>query len=75
MEKENSLETNLNLFKKLSILISRSKGEDVKLDGKRWTSLEYFGLLGKLKQDFDNAGKENEEINYLYNKYKVNIPA
>lgn len=65
----------LELFKELSIKFQNSSGGNVRHNSRTWTSDDYFSLLGQLKSGFDKLGLENFEINWLYAKYKRNIPS
>ncbi|ASV43990.1 hypothetical protein [Pseudoalteromonas phage KB12-38] len=68
------LEQKLELFKELSLKFRRSAGAKVKHGNKTWTSGDYFSMLGELKKGFEALKLENFEINWLYEKYKSNIP-
>jgi len=72
--KKQQLEQKLELFKELSLKFRRSAGAKVQHENKTWTSGDYFSMLGELKRGFDALKIVNFEINWLYDKYKSNIP-
>lgn len=68
------IEDKLELFKELSVKFKNSSGGNVRHNSKTWTSKNYFSLLGQLKSGLDKLEVVNFEINWLYEKYKRNIP-
>lgn len=69
------IDAKLELFKDLSLKFQKSAGAKIRHGSRTWTSKNYFALLGQIKSALDKQGVENFEINWLYTKYKSNIPS
>ena len=72
--KKQDLDFKLEQFKRLSTAFSLNEGKPVFVDGKHWTSHEFFSMLGQLKLESNELGLEIKNIERLFLKYKKHIP-
>lgn len=73
MKNTDEINTNWNLFLRLSGQVVSKDGDPFEFEGQTWDHQKYFNLLGQLKKACDRLEYQHPRIYELYEKYKSYI--